>query len=537
MKYTSLLSFMLFFVSLLHSQKILWDKSYGGKHAEYLMDAQPTADYGFILAGSSLSGKTGNKETENRVDLDYWLWKMDENGNLDWQKSFGGDGNDMLQSISLTNDGGFILGGTSASTASFDKQHENKGQDDFWIIKLNAKGGEEWQKTIGGNRQEKLARIISAPDGGYLVAGSSASGIGEDKKQDRYGSLDYWIVKLDNKGEIEWQNTYGGTYFDELRSVITTADGGYLIGGYSNSPASGNKSQDNIGIGDFWILKTDAKGTIEWQKTIGGDQDDQLFALEQAYDKGYIVAGNSNSGSGNAKTEGNIDGTDYWVLKLDENGEILWQKTYDIGKVDILTSVIENKDHSLLLSGIAQGEKKLINPKQLIKKSAPTNTFKDGTADYVVIKTDEKGEEQWRKDAGSTGEDILKKTIETRDGGYLLAGTSYGDANKDKSKNVGNNDFWVVKLKDEQKPDVVKASIEAIPNPAGNYTNVIVGYDFKEGTATLVDINGRQLQRFDIHSRTVPIDLTGLPEGIYIVNIKTDVQQDGVKIIKGITKN
>lgn len=519
-------------VNLTYSQKILWDKSYGGKQAEFLTDVQPTADYGFILAGSSFSGKTGNKETESRGDLDYWLWKMDEIGNLDWQKGFGGDGNDFLQSIALTNDGGFILGGISSSGASFDKLAENKGQDDFWILKLNAKGGEEWQKTIGGNRQEKIARICPTRDGGYIIGGSSASGASEDKKQDGYGSMDYWILKLNSKGDIEWQNTYGGIYLDELRSIITTADGGYLAGGYSNSPATGTKTQDNIGIGDFWILKLDTKGNLQWQKTIGGDQDDQLYALEETYDKGYIVAGNSNSSNGNDKTQANAEGTDYWILKLNEAGEILWQKTYDIGKVDILTSVIENKDHTLLISGIAQGEKKLVNPKKLLKKTNEFQDFKDGTADYIVIKTDEKGEELWRKDAGSTGEDILKKAIETRDGGYLLAGTSNGSANKDKSKNIGGKDFWVVKLKDEQKPDVVKASIEAIPNPAGNFTNVIVGYDFTEGTATLVDLNGRVLQRFDITSRTIPIDLTGLPEGIYIVNIKTEDKNESVKIIR-----
>lgn len=105
-----------------HSQDILWEKSYGGKHSEYLFDAQPTADYGFILAGSSLSNKTGNKTGENNGDLDYWVWKMDEKGELDWQKSFGGSGFDLLQSIKITRDGGFILGGTSSSNANFQKK-------------------------------------------------------------------------------------------------------------------------------------------------------------------------------------------------------------------------------------------------------------------------------------------------------------------------------------------------------------------------------------------------------------------------------
>jgi hypothetical protein len=131
----------------IYSQDILWEKSYGGKHADFLFDVIPTPDYGFILAGSSLSKKTGNKTEDNRGDLDYWVWKMDEKGELDWQKSMGGSGQDMLQHVLLTNDGGFLLAGYSESVQGLDKKDASRGESDFWIIKLNAKGGEEWQKT------------------------------------------------------------------------------------------------------------------------------------------------------------------------------------------------------------------------------------------------------------------------------------------------------------------------------------------------------------------------------------------------------
>jgi hypothetical protein len=140
--------------NVVNAQKIQWEKSYGGKHDDYLMDLKPTPDYGFILVGSSLSKKSGNKSQDNNGDLDYWIWKMKENGDLDWQKNIGGSGSDFLQSIALTNDAGYILAGTSNSEKGFDKEDTSKGQDDFWIIKLNAKGEQEWQKTIGGSGQE-----------------------------------------------------------------------------------------------------------------------------------------------------------------------------------------------------------------------------------------------------------------------------------------------------------------------------------------------------------------------------------------------
>ncbi|MBL7886997.1 MAG: T9SS type A sorting domain-containing protein, partial [Flavobacterium sp.] len=554
---------------------------------------------------------------------------MNENGDLDWQKSFGGSGNDLLQSVALTNDGGFILAGISSSNKSFDKKEDSHGQDDFWIIKLNAKGGEEWQITIGGDSQEKLYTIKPTHDGGYILGGTSSSKKSFDKSEDSFGGLDYWVVKLNNKGKTEWQKTIGGKYLDELRSIDATVDDGYIIGGYSNSIASGNKANDNLGIGDYWIVKLDNKGTIEWQKTIGGKGDDQLRVVLQTFDKGYILAGNSNSEVSEYKTRSNGDGTDFWIVKLDEKGEIKWQETYNFSKYDVLTSIVENKDHTLLIGGYAKGEFSIAKQKNKFKA-------KKGIDDYIALKIDEKGEELWSESVGSDGEDILKKVVETRDGGYLFAGTGspisplqsqenntskFGNvidggnntqvdeqmqqANKavkeqtenatqkindtynnganqvketlglkedsplklasnplssnvglqpdsggngilgsgngsspsklpasgDKKNNLGSSDFWVVKLRDKDKKQEVKNTIEAFPNPATEYTNVIVGYEFESGTATLVDMSGRQLQQFEITTRTIPVDMTGLPEGIYIVNIKTnDGQSNGIKI-------
>lgn len=537
-----------------YSQDILWEKSYGGQHADYLFDAQPTADYGFILAGSSLSNKTGNKTDDNRGDLDYWIWKMNEKGDLDWQKSIGGSGFDLLQSIKNTRDGGFILAGTSSSGKSFQKKEDCKGITDFWVIKLDASGAEQWQRTIGGSGQDELLCAFQTKDGGYMLGGSSSSSppiISNIKpegksivttKADLYnkseksrGNMDYWIVKLDKQGEIEWQKTYGGQYADVLRSMEQTTDKGYILAGYSNSPISGDKTENNKGIGDFWIIKINDTGEIQWQNTYGAEGDDQPYVIHQTSDGGYVVGGNSNSKNALTSLGGIVsNGTDYWILKLDEEGGVLWSKTYDFGKVDILTSLVENKDQSYLIGGYAQTESKVPREGIVGKAVGLVAKEKDGINDYIALKIDDKGEELWSKTVGSGGEDILRKLVETRDGGYLMAGTSNSSASKDKNGSIGGNDFWVVKLKDKTKIEKVKSSIEAIPNPATTYTNVIIGYDFKEGTATLVDITGRILQDFTISSRTIPVDLSRYSEGIYIINIKTDVKTESVKVIKRI---
>lgn len=655
---------LLLLPTFLFAQDILWEKSYGGKHSEYLFDAQPTADYGFILAGSSLSNKSGNKTDNNKGDLDYWVWKMDEKGELDWQKSFGGSGFDLLQSIKNTRDGGFILAGTSSSNVSFQKKDNCRGVTDFWVIKLDAKGEEQWQRTIGGNGQDELLCAFQTHDGGYMLGGSSSSspspldpkgGMAQQtekqkmqntepdlyaKSEKSRGNMDYWIVKLDKYGTMVWQKTYGGEYADLLRSLEQTMDGGYILGGYSNSSQSGEKTTANTGIGDYWIVKIDDIGKIEWQKTYGGNGDNQLYVMHQTKDGGYIAAGNSNSTTPLTTVGGNVrSGTDYWVLKMDDKGAVVWSETYDFGKVDILTSLVENKDNTYLIGGYS-------SPSPSEGDVLKTRKDPEGINDYIALKIDEKGQVLWDKTVGSNGEDILRKLIETRDGGYLLAGTSNAQsrtrsnstsnasntlgglvdngkqnqqlqkgidgvnevltdvtkelndgikdkltkttnkindaigtgtdsrfklelntptgsislpslgsgsksnsssggllpssmnnkklpASKDKFTSFGSNDFWVVKLKDKTKPKVIKSTIEAIPNPAASFTNVIIGYEFESGTATVVDLLGRILKKIDITSRTVPVDMSNYPDGVYVVNIKTNVQSDGVKVIKG----
>ena len=424
----------LFIPLFIQSQNILWEKSYGGNFADYLFDVQPTADYGFILAGSSLSDKSGTKEEDNQGDLDYWVWKMDENGKLDWQKSLGGTGFDLLKSIKSTKDGGFILAGTSNSDLGFHKKDSCKGNTDYWVIKLNAKGEEQWQKTIGGSGQEELLCAFQTTDGGYILGGSSSSdksivltsknGVATTKKdptaksEPSRGNMDYWVVKLNSQGEVQWQRTYGGKYADELRSMEQTKDGGYILGGYSNSPESGDKTQASIGIGDFWVIKIDNFGQIEWQRTYGGNGDNQLYAIHETEDQGYIMGGNSNSTNSLTAKGGTVsNGTDFWLLKTDSRGNEQWSQTYDYGKVDILTSLVENKDHTFLIGGYAQNDNSNENGLMLKKQE-------NGINDYIALKVDAKGQEIWMQSVGSSGEDILRKLIETRDGGYILAGTS-----------------------------------------------------------------------------------------------------------------
>ena len=260
--YCSIVSISFFlFSNLLTAQDIEWQQVLGGVHSEYLYDLKATPDYGFLLAGSSFSEDSGNKSGKGQGDLDYFLWKMDESGKMEWQKTFGGSGSDYLYSASLTKEGGYILGGASSTLSNpidenGDKIHPGFGNMDFWILKLDPTGEEEWQLTLGGIGNDQLQSIQQTPDGGFIIGGSSdsslpltpskgggTSGSGEIgiKSQNSFGSFDYWVIKLSAGGELEWEKTFGGMFSDQLKTVLITdtsaplSDRGYLIGGTSNS--------------------------------------------------------------------------------------------------------------------------------------------------------------------------------------------------------------------------------------------------------------------------------------------------------------
>ena len=521
MRFIFILQFV-FAVTPLLSQDVLWEKSYGGTLSDYLSDAQPTADFGFILAGSSLSDKSGNKQEKNLGNLDYWVWKMDEFGELDWQKSYGGSGKDMLTTLVQTRDGGFLLAGSSDSPKGVLKRDDGFGLEDFWVIKLNADGSEQWQKTIGGIGNDRLVSAIETKDGAYLLAGTSNSPESNEKRGSWYGNQDYWIVKLDAAGEYVWDNTFGGTYFDGVEAIVQGNDETYFVLGYSTSGETGNKKDDSFGVGDYWLIHLDTHGDMIWQRSLGGEKDDHPYSLLNTNDDTLIVGGISSSSNSGSKQTGNAKGTDYWILMVDYEGRILWEQTYDIGEYDMLGTIIQNNDGTLVLGGTAKSEK--VGLKASDSK---------GINDYTIIKIDDKGDELWREEVGSNGDDFLKTLIETRDGGYLLAGTSNGATSGERNTALGQNDFWIVKLGDKDKDkDGPSGLLEAFPNPTPGYSNVIVNFEFENGTATLYDIGGRQLDRFAISSRTVPVNLHRLPVGIYLVTIDTDTETESIKIIK-----
>ncbi len=510
-------------VSALFAQApaIEWQNTIGGSDYELLQSARQTADGGYILGGYSFSNISGDKTENNLGNADYWVIKLDPTGLIQWQNTIGGDNADGLSSVQQTADGGYILAGDSDSNISGDKTENGLGDYDFWIIKLDATGNIEWQNTIGGSEGDYVLSIQQTNDGGYVLGGSSDSGISGDKTEENLGGRDYWIVKLDGTGNIQWQNTIGGNAEDQLYAIQQTADGGYIAGGYSNSNISGDKTENSLGNNDYWVVKLDGTGNIEWQNTIGGSGAERLESIRATSDSGYVLGGYSASNISGDKTENSQGLRDYWVVKLDATGFIQWQNTIGGNNNDELHSLQPTTDDGYILAG---------NSASSISGDKTETNLNNGT-DYWVVKLDAAGAIQWQKNIGGNERDILNSAQQTTDGSYIFGGYSLSNISGDKTEdNLGVQDYWVVKLSADIVPvnevSLAQKSLEIYPNPT---TDALFIRTESPTQLSLYNAFGQILRTQTVQDGD-KLDLSTLPDGLcFLVESETGVAH---KILK-----
>jgi hypothetical protein len=274
-------------------------------------------DSGYIVV--SWTESNDGDITFNHGYRDYWLAKLDKHGVIKWQKTYGGSDADMASSVQITKDNGFIIAGYSASSDG--DVTGNHGGFDYWIVKLDEIGNLQWQKSYGGSGIDLARDITLTSDGGFIVAGGASSSDGDLNGNHGYGS-DYWIVKCKHSGEIEWQKNYGGSFEDDAFSIQQVSDGGYIITGDAesfNGDVLNHHGTD--GNPDAWILKLNNAGTILWQKSMGGTGADYGNVIRAVPDHGYVMASSSYSTDGDVT--GNHGDYDYWITKLSADVRLL----------------------------------------------------------------------------------------------------------------------------------------------------------------------------------------------------------------------
>ena len=349
---------------------------------------------------------------------------------IQWQKSLGGSDVDYGGPIQQTNDGGFIVAGRPKSNDG--DVSVNYGLEDYWIVKLNDIGTIEWQKSLGGTASEIPQSILQTTDGGYIVAGFSRSNDGD--VSGNHGSADCWVVKLTSIGAIEWQKSLGGSGYESAISIQQTNDGGYILAGNSNSndgDVSGNHGND-----DFWVAKLSVMGTLEWQKSLGGSSYDYGYFIEQTNDGGYILSGTSLSNDGDVS--GNHNSQDCWVVKLSSIGAIEWQKSLGGSSADSGGPIQQTNDGGYIFAGMSSSNDGDVSGNH-------------GGLDYWIVKLTSIGAIEWQKSLGGSFPEYANSIIQTNDGGFIVSGTSGsndGDVsgNHSTADNYTSYDCWLVKL-------------------------------------------------------------------------------------------
>ncbi|MDP7675486.1 MAG: hypothetical protein QGI92_00590 [Dehalococcoidales bacterium] len=284
-------------------------KTFGGVGWDYANSVQQTTDGGYIIAGGTDSLGT---------DGDVYLVKTDREGNEEWSRTFGGKENDSASSVQQTTDGGYIIAGDTNSFGA--------GEFDFYLVKTDREGNEEWSRAFGGVGWDYADSVQQTTDGGYIIAGGT----------DSFGAgiYDVYLVKTDREGNEEWSRAFGGEDNDTADSVQQTADGGYIIAGDTES----------FGVdGDFYLVKTDGEGNEEWSRAFGGEETEEADSVQQTTDGGYIIAGYTKSfGAGNY---------DAYLVKTDEEGNEEWSRTFGGEENDSASSVQQTTDGGYIIAG------------------------------------------------------------------------------------------------------------------------------------------------------------------------------------------
>ena len=340
---TLVTSLLIAFTTYLYSQQIdiEWETNIGGSYRDEAYSMSLTTDGGFIIAGlsDSMDGDVGG----NNGIIDYWIVKLDDIGSLVWETNLGGSNNDQAYSIDQTSDGGYIVAGLSFSNDG--DVGGNNGESDYWIVKLNDTGSIIWETNLGGSLRDAAYSIEQTSDEGFIVAGYTLSNNGD--VGGNYGNFDYWIVKLNDTGSLIWETNLGGSSTDIPSSIHQTNDGGYIVAGFSYSndgDVGGNWEEE-----DYWIVKLDDTGNLIWETNLGGNYMDIANSIQQTIDGGYIVAGLSYSTDGDLG--GNNGGTDYWIVKLDDTGSMIWEANFGGDSEEIAYDIQQTIDGGFIIVG------------------------------------------------------------------------------------------------------------------------------------------------------------------------------------------
>lgn len=386
-----------------------------------------TMDNGLLISGSSKSSFSGDITSHNKGNNDYLLFKLNNNGTLEWDKLIGGYDDELLYSVVQTPDGGYIVAGTSNSSSSGDINQLNHGLNDYSVIKIDSLGNTIWSKLYGGSENDFLRSMIISSDGNLVICGASSSNDG-DISDKRNENQDIWILKINQSGDILWSKTIGGDATDSANSIAETKDGGFILVGASDSQLSGDFNSVGNGTYDWAVAKIDRIGNVEWAKLFGNDGRDIAYDVLQTNDGQYAIVGNTQA----IPEIGDYSGR---IIKLDKLGNKIWDKSFSSNDGSFFTEISLTQENEIIASGHSRAS--------IIDN---IDTENHGNLDIWVVKFNSLNEIIWNKQFGGAEDDMVFSAINY--GKYLIiAGSTFSSSDGDiKGNNNGLSDYFLLTI-------------------------------------------------------------------------------------------
>jgi len=401
----------------------------GGSMNDAFQATVATLDGGFIAIGHTQSSDF-DVATKTNNSFDYWVIKFDENNNIEWSKTFGGSDDDRARSVVQLNDESYIITGFSRSADG--DVNANAGNYDFWTIKLDKEGNLLWQRTDGFSGSDQAYALYKTSDGNVLIAGSldvtASGGQGNAKTSSKHAGGDYWLIKIDTNGNFIWSRYFGGLFTDTVLGIEETTSGNYILAGLSDS--NDTDISNNIGDYDFWVVNVSTSGDLVWEKSFGGTEIDEAFALTKTTDGGFLVCGNSRSNDVNVSE--NLGSSDVWVIKIDASGTLIWEENFGGSSFENSTSITSLNNGNYLLTGSSRSLDGDI-------------TENKGNKDILVLKIDENGSLISQKTVGGSNLDEANSVTQLNNGSIVLVGTSQSN-DFDINENKGFEDAFIIKI-------------------------------------------------------------------------------------------
>lgn len=533
MKKTAVLLLFVIVSLVVFSQnyELTWQQCFGGSEQDIAYGIAEVPG-GYFIVGST---KSNNGDISfNHGIIDGWLIKTDSTGNMLWEKTYGGSSGDGFRRIFPDNSGNYIMVGGSGSSDGDISNDPYPDSEDFWIVKIDIDGNIIWDKIVGGsNGGEHIWSASPTFDGGVVTVGWTYSNDGDVSVN--YGGADTWAVKISSEGELEWDYTIGTDWIDKGQAILATSDGGYLISSNSSihEDAIGNITCTPHSYGWFEgvLFKLDANLNVQWQQCYGGSDNDGIFGIHEIED-GYVFTGSTSSNDGDVS--GWHGESDSWVVKIDYNGNIIWQNPLGGSRSESGSNILQTTDG---------GSVSIVSTYSNNGDVSGNHSISEYDADIWFVKLNSEGELLSQQCFGGAGSEIINfGVVKKSDNNFVIAGqTDYGpsyDVGCAPHGSLGiDTDFWVFEIEDTSTNVVnyveSEDMLKVYPNPAGEYLVFeIRSLEFEFGNdIQLFDVFGREVTRKTITSEKTVFDLRGIYSGFYFYRAEDEDKLYSGKII------